>query len=281
MRRVDLGQAPPAAPNTRMLRGSVWMCGLPAACTSPCEPVEHGRHLELARSRRYRGDCQLPQLRPDCPTAAAARSQPDFELGVGAYQRCGVARARSDQGRTASLVQDRLQAVGGTATSGSAPPSACASTHSGSQASTRSLARWLGRPRRAAAPLQSQGLESDRHRHAPRASVAVRAIARQTHLVLNKTTGGQPAPTRARRRQNCSRRRETRWAMVEHRALFLRGRQPSAPSKRDRPTRRGRPFDCAGQPPAQHELVHAPAGTSPTAAPRRGCRRSRRHPRRR
>ena len=88
-----------AVATSAMLRGSVWMCGLPAGVHVTLRAVDLGRHFELAHEIGGREVAGCPGwilALPDC--CSSTGSQPALELGAGAHQQIGIARAR-DQAR--------------------------------------------------------------------------------------------------------------------------------------------------------------------------------------
>ena len=92
-------RSPSAAATFAMLRGSRWMCGLPAACTSPSERSRRCRHLEQRHHARRLEVARLAGLDLRVARLRLQQRQPaDLELGAGAHHQVGAARPR-DQAR--------------------------------------------------------------------------------------------------------------------------------------------------------------------------------------
>jgi hypothetical protein len=127
------------------------------------------------------------------------RQPADLELGAGADDEVGVARAR-DQARLGLDLVRVLQALVATETSTMLPPSSWTSApHSGSQANTRSAASAGMSRAGAALPAPAEGIDACSWLlRGGRKSVAVRAVRAQAHLVLKEDLPiGQPFARRS------------------------------------------------------------------------------------
>src|SRR6185369_8048182 len=252
-----------AEATTAMLRGSVWICGLPAAWTSPCErsstvgtsslrtksaaarfPGRPGCTLALPDCCSSRGSQPISSSAPVHTTRSALRT-PAIRLGL-AWIWCGSCKA---------VVAD----VACT----SSPPSSCASAaHSGSQANTRSAA-WAGAASRASdsskdsANVLSMNMKvSCRNR----VSEGVGAVGAQAHLVLEEQLVVRQAVARVIASQLQAHPREFARIEIQHQRVLV-GLVAGRIEYRRVHVEAGRPgvepFGAQADTPARHELIDA------------------------
>src|SRR5688572_5458527 len=241
-----------------MLRGSVWMCGLPAACTSPCERSSCVGTSSLgttSAARKCAGWSGCSRALPDC--CSSTGSQP-ISSSAPVHTNRSALRARAIRLGRAWIWCGSCSAVVATDTSTSGPPSSCTSApHSGSQASTRSAA--CDGAANAHNAASNKRTDESRFIMGCPASIPVRAVRAEAHLVLQHelVVGGAEARLVARELQPHA--RELARVVVNHQRVLLRLEAVGAeqPGARAVLRRAGvEPFGARAHAPARHELIH-------------------------
>src|SRR5664279_5739073 len=250
-----------------MLRGSVWMCGLPAAWTSPCD---RSRRLGTSSFFTKSAAAKLPGwpgctfALPDC--CSSTGSQPISSSAPVQTTRSAF-RVRAIRLGLAWIWCGSCKALVATDTSTRLPPSCCASApHSGSQAKTCSAACAGMDSSASGAPSRVRNRNRWFMICSEGRSVAVRAVRAQAHLVLKEQLVVGHALTRLIARELQADARELARAEVEHhrvlaRLVVARREEAGVDAVVRRP--RGEPLGAQADPPVRHELVdalHIPAG---------------------
>src|SRR6266850_3917522 len=246
-----------------ILRGSVWMCGLPAGWISPsARSMTFGISslTTYCDASRYPGDPGWMRSLPDCVSSSGSQptssSEPEHTTRSALRMRAiRLGRASMRCGSCSAVVAEKTATL--------SPPSSCASApHSGSQAKTFS----------AAAAGHASGTAPNAARNLRRvfmciASELVRAVRAQTHDVLEKELVVGLVEPRVVARELQPDAAELAWVPVDHRRVALRpvGLQDRESRRAQRAgihqpdVRRARikPVVAVAEAPLRQELVHA------------------------